>query len=101
MLVCPTCKKRYIVRTGIPESIHLSDYCISGHEVSLQPKTIAATVRVPKTTNLVHSPKYGDGRITARTERDGKMWITVQFSSKTTTYDEEMAFRSKALIRRK
>ena len=33
-------------------------------------------------------------------KRDGKMWITVQFSSKTTTYDETMAFKSKALIRK-
>lgn len=63
-------------------------------------KTTAASVKAPRPTNLVYSPKYGDGQITGRTERDGKMWITVQFSSKTTTYDESMAFKSKALVRR-
>ena len=82
------------------ESIHLSDYFISGHELASKPKQTTTTTQAPKTSNLVHSPKYGDGRITARTERDGKMWITVQFSSKTTTYDETMAFKSKALIRK-
>ena len=100
MLVCPTCKKKFIVRNSMAESIHLSDYFVSGYELTSKFKRTATTVQAPKTTNLVHSPKYGDGRITARAERDGKMWITVQFSSKTTTYDEAMAFKSKALIRR-
>ncbi|MDY4784097.1 AAA domain-containing protein [Pygmaiobacter massiliensis] len=100
MLVCPTCKKKYMVRNSVPESIHLSDYWVSGQEVLLRPKTPDTTIKTPQTTKLVHSPKYGDGQITARMERDGKIWITVQFSSKTTTYDEAMAFKSKALIRR-
>ena len=52
----------------------------------------------PKATNLVYSPKYGEGIITARIEHKGKIWITVKFSSKTTKFDEVLAFNNKALI---
>lgn len=49
-------------------------------------------------TNLVHSPRYGEGRIIATAMRDGTKRITVQFSRITETYDAEIAFRKKTLV---
>jgi len=100
MLVCPVCNKRYVVRNSIAESINLSEYHVSGKELSAKSKPCTSPEQATKTPNLVHSPQYGDGEITSRIMRDGKQYVTVRLASKTTTYDETIAFKSKTLIRK-
>lgn len=100
MHVCPVCKNRYMVKSSMPESINLLEYHVSGKELSAQSIPSPVIRQAPETSNLVYSPQYGDGEITTRSIRDGKPFVTVRFDSKTTTYDETMAFKNKALIRK-
>jgi len=99
MQVCPICKNRYLVKNNMPSTISISDYYVLGKEITLKSGDPSSTIQTPKDSNLVRSSKYGNGEITARTVRDGRAWITVRFSSKTTTYDEILAFKSKSLVR--
>lgn len=99
MLVCPACKKRYLIKGNPLGSVDLSEYHVSGKELSMQSKPSTPAARAPITSNFVYSPRYGNGEITARNMRNGKPYITVHFTSRITTYDETIAFRNKELIR--
>lgn len=49
--------------------------------------------------NLVYSSKYGEGKIVSRRNSNGNTIIDVEFEFKTVSYQEDIAFATKALVR--
>lgn len=53
-----------------------------------------------KSENIVFSPRYGEGKIINRWNNKGSVYIEVQFKNKKTSYVEEVAFKTKSLVRK-
>lgn len=52
MLVCPSCQKKYMTKSGIPESIHLEEYCVSANPLPDKANSASQTSASPA------SPRY-------------------------------------------
>ena len=46
MLVCPHCQKKYMTRNGVPESIHLEEYCVMANTLPTKANSTAQTPQI-------------------------------------------------------
>ena len=46
MLVCPHCQKKYMTKSGVPESIHLEEYCVKAQPLSAKTNSTSQAVQV-------------------------------------------------------
>ncbi len=46
MLVCPNCQKKYMTKNGVPESIHLEEYCVKANPLPAKANSTAQTPQV-------------------------------------------------------
>ena len=51
-------------------------------------------------SQIVFSPKYGQGEVVKQYIDNGISYIVVKFDNKTSTYIEEVAFKTKSLIKK-
>lgn len=57
MLVCPNCQKKYMTKSGVPESIHLEEYCVRANPL---PTKTNSTAQTPPVSPNGRAYKPGD-----------------------------------------
>lgn len=101
MLVCPTCKGKFLVDGCVPDSVNLSEYCVLGKRLNSQ-NVLDSPIKKSEnsTAKYVYSSKYGAGEIIKRFKQDKETRIVVRFKSREVTYNEEIAFKNETLVKK-
>lgn len=102
-------EKRYEIRSEdaavdvqIHRNVKIDTLVLANHTNSekdgIERNAIAQTII--KSENIVYSPSYGEGKIINRWNNKGQVYIEVQFKNKKTSYVEDIAFKTKSLVRK-
>lgn len=102
-------EKRYEIRSedaAVDVQIHRNikiDTLVLANHTNTEKDGIESNVTAQttiKSENIVFSPRYGEGKIINRWNNKGSVYIEVQFKNKKTSYVEEVAFKTKSLVRK-